>query len=97
MQKIHSIHDIAVLTASPKMIRSEDLNRIGLIVQNQETTANIFLRSGGDGHARSYLKFKPDGNMDENILPPTQELWAYTDSATGEAILTMVTKYVERI
>lgn len=84
-------HIAVTLTASPVMIQSRDLQRIGIIVQNQEATANIFLRSGGDGAARSYLKFKPDGAFHENILPSNQELWAYSDVAG--AVLTLINKY----
>lgn len=88
---INQRHSAVLLTATPQKIREANSNRSGLIVQNQEAAAIVFLRSGGDGPARSYLKFKPDGDMMQDILAPTQELWAYSD--TAGAVLTLVEQF----
>lgn len=88
---INQRHSAVLLTTAPQKIREENGNRIGLIVQNQEDAAVILLRSGGSGPARSYLKFKPDGDMTQDYLAPTQELWAYSD--TAGAVLTLVEQF----
>ncbi len=84
-------HDAVMLTTSPQKIRQANPLLIGNILQNQEATANIFVRSGGDGTARSYLKLAPMGDLMQDILPPQEELWAYSD--TAGAVLTIMEKY----
>lgn len=84
-------HDAVYLTTTPKKIREANGNRIGLIVQNQESSAQIFLRSGGDGPVKSYLRFQPDGDMMQDVLAPSMELWAYSD--TSGAALTVVEQF----
>lgn len=86
-----ALHDAVVLTTSPQCIRRENPLVIGNILQNQDGAANIFVRSGGDGTARSYLKLMPLGDVMQDILPPQEELWAYSD--VSGAILTIVEKY----
>lgn len=85
-------HHAVSLTTAPKMIQARDIQRIGLIVQNRDATAEIYLRSGGDGAPLSYLRFQPGGDMMQDILPPTQELWAYAN--VDGTVLTVVNKYV---
>lgn len=92
MANIVCVHRAVVLGLAPKLIMARNEKRIGLILQDQEAAAVILVRSGGDGAARSYLKFKPDGSFHENILPSTEELWAYSD--VDGAILTVVEKYM---
>lgn len=88
---INQNHSPVFLTTTPTKIREANDNRSGLIVQNQEDTATIYLRSGGDGNARSYLKFAPLGDMMQDVLAPTAELWAYSD--TNGAVLTLVEQF----
>ncbi len=86
-----AVHDSVVLGISPKKIRQGNPLLIGLILQNQEGSANIYVRSGGDGAPRSYLLLAPLGDLLQDILPPQSELWA--DSDTDGAILTIMEKY----
>ena len=79
------------LSTAPQLIKDENLQMIGSIIQNQEAVANIFVRSGGDGSARSYLRLSPGGDMMQDILPPQDEVWAYSDVAG--AMLTYWEKY----
>lgn len=88
---INQNHSPVFLTTTPTKIREGNNNRIGLIVQNQESAAIIYLRSGGDGPARSYLKFNPLGDMMQDVLAPSAELWAYSD--TDGAVLTLAEQF----
>lgn len=85
-------HDAIHLTDTPRKVLHRDDRRVGLTLQNQESAANIFVRTGGDGAQRSYLKLSPSGNFHQDILSPNQELWAYSD--VGGAVLTVINKYV---
>lgn len=91
MQKTRVLADAVRLSDTPQRIRPENQMVVGSILQNQEDTAVIYVRSGGDGAARSYLALKPDGALVQDILPPQDELWAYSD--TDGAILTLWEKY----
>lgn len=86
-----TIPDAILLSTTPKKIKQANINLIGQTMQNQESTANIFVRCGGDGAPRSYLKLQPMGDMQNDILPPQDEVWAYSD--VEGAILTYWEKY----
>lgn len=86
-----AIHEAVVLTTTPQKIYKEDAKRCGLILQNQESIANIYIRSGGNGVERSFICLPPSGSLMEDILPPQDELWAYSN--VDGAILTAVNKY----
>ena len=88
---IHQNHRAISLTATPTKIIEANANRTGLIVQNNESSAIIYMRSGGDGPSRSYLKFNPSGDMMQDILAPSGELWAYSD--ISGAVLTLVEQF----
>lgn len=88
---IRTIHEAVVLTTVPKRIYKEDAQRCGLILQNQEPVANIYIRSGGNGVERSFICLPPSGSLMEDILPPHDELWIYSN--VDGAILTVVNKY----
>lgn len=86
-----ALHDAVVLTTSPQRIRRENSYVIGSTMQNRDRTASIYLRSGGDGAALSYIELLPLGDSKEDILPPQEELWAYSD--VDGTVLTIAEKY----
>lgn len=88
---IHQNHRAFSLSTTPFKIIEANTNRTGLIVQNNEASAIIYMRSGGDGPLRSYLKFNPSGDMMQDVLAPSGELWAYSD--TSGAVLTLVEQF----
>jgi hypothetical protein len=78
-----------VLSTLPQKILDRDFQRAAMTFQNQEAAATIYRRFGGDGTARSYMAYPPNGfatEIKDQFCPP-DELWAYSDVAG--AILTL--------
>ena len=84
-------HQAVELTAAAKKYCTNNPHRTGLKIQNQEATATIFYRSGGNGAARSFLGIPPGGMLTLDIHAPNQELWMYSD--VSGAIATVVEEF----
>lgn len=90
MKKL-SNHDAVTLTAIPQRIRFADPLRVGMKLQNNDAAANMYYRSGGTGHEKSFLRLSPGQGIIEDLHAPQQDLWAY--SSVSGTILTLVEDY----
>jgi hypothetical protein len=76
-----------VLSTVPQKVLERDMTRVVIELQNQEVSATIYTRWGGNGIARSYLRSDPSMSRLLDQRAPTEELWAYSD--IDGAILTV--------
>lgn len=88
MRTNRSSHHAVELTAAPLKRFERNQNRIGLKVQNQEASAIIYYRSGGNGHARSFIAISAGQMLTVDINASTEELWLYSN--TNGAVATVV-------
>ena len=77
-----------VLSDIPTKVLERDPYRKILRIQNQEATATSYIRYGGDGVQRSYLRYDPSMNELLDQYAPTEEIWAYSN--IPGAILTVM-------
>lgn len=95
MRKLYNTHKSYPLTTTPQRLTgvAKDDNRLGWILQNQagqSGSPNIYISCGGSCPQSAALQLPAGGNANEDILAPTQELWAWADSACN---LTVIEKY----
>ena len=89
-----NIHKAYRLGLKPVKIEPDDRQRIGWILQNHSNTATgatIYLSSGGAYTQNACLRIMDGENANEDILAPSQDLWAFSD--VDGAVLTVILKY----
>ena len=90
MLKVKTIHFAVPLTTKPQQILPEELSLVARTLQNQDALAIIYVRWGGDGIQQSYLRLDPGWNDTQDVMPSTEEMWAYSN--VDGTLLTVVSR-----
>lgn len=88
-----NVHKSYLLGTSWTRLEPQDSQRKGIIVQNHSTNTglNIYVAQGEQAVDFNAIELQPSGDLYEDILPPSGEIWA--KAASGTPTLTLVLKY----
>lgn len=88
-----NVHKQYLLSTNWQRLEPQDSQRRGLIVQNHSanTGLNILVAEGEQSNNFAAIELQPGGDLYEDILPPSGEIWA--KAVSGAPTLTLVLKY----
>lgn len=88
-----NVHKHYLMSGVWTKLEPQDAKRIGLIIQNHSTNVglNIYVAQGEQPNDFDALEIQPGGDLYEDILPASGEIWARAPS--GAPTLTLVLKY----
>lgn len=89
-----SITKAYLLTQTPQRLEPRDARRVGLILQNQTANgaAKIYVASCEERNTLRCIELAASSNLYEDIITPTDEIWAFTDALAG-ATLSVTLRY----
>lgn len=82
------------VTTTPTRLEPYDARRVGLIIQNQAANgaAKIYVATCPETNAFRCIELAASSNLYEDIITPTDEIWAWTD-AVGGATVSVTLRY----
>lgn len=88
-----NVHKHYLLSTAWQQLEPNDAARLGVIFQNHSanTGLNILVAQGEQASDFDALELQPSGDLYEDILPPSGQIWA--KAASGTPTLTLVLKY----